>query len=688
MTENPLTENRRLPAFTRIRAGQVEPAIDQLLAENRKAIKALLDDPGARSWHRLVEPMEMLDDRLARTWSPVAHLNGVMNDPELREAYNACLPKLTDYHSELGQNAVLYAAFERVAKEEQDLSEAQQKLLEHALRDFRLSGVALSEDDKERYRDIARQRSALQAKFEENVLDATNAWSKLISDETLLAGMTERAKELARQTATEKGKDGWLLTLDFPSFDAVMTYADNRELRREVYEAWVTRASDHGPHDARFDNSSVMEEILTLRQQAAKLLGFPHYAALSLEPKMARAPNDVLGFLEDLVAQTRAAGQREFAELETFAGEQQDLDRLEAWDISYFSEKLRQARFGISDEQLRPYFPLPVVMDGLFHIVSRLYGIDVRRNASTEVYHEDVEFFDIFDEDGKLRGSFYIDLFARPHKRGGAWMDECATRTRLERHEQDPVAYLVCNFMPAVGDNPALLTHDEVLTLFHEFGHTLHHLLTRAEYPSVAGISNVPWDAVELPSQFMENFAYSSETLPLISRHYKTGEPLPAELLDKLRGARTFHSAMQMLRQLEFSLFDFRLHMEYQPGSHGQVERILSEVRDKVSVVPVPAFNRFPNGFSHIFAGGYAAGYYSYKWAEVLSADAFSAFEEEGILDVATGRRFLQSILEVGGTKDAMEAFVAFRGREPSIEPLLRHAGIGGDENRTTEAAG
>ncbi len=674
--QNPLLEDRRLPAFERIRPEHVEPAIDFLLAENRKAIKKLLGDSRARGWAHLIEPLEVMDERLARAWSPVAHLNAVMNDANLREAYNACLAKLTDYHSEIGQNAVLYAAYEDVAANEAGLDEAQKKLLEHALRDFRLSGVALGDSDKTTYRELARARSRLQARFEENLLDATNAWSRHIADEAALAGMTPRAKQRARDTASKKGLDGWLLGLDYPSYEAVITYADDQLLRKEFYRAWVTRASDNGPHDHKYDNTRIMDEIVTLRQKTAKLLGFKHYAALSLQPKMAREPAEVMDFLRELVQQTREAGEQEFKELAAYARRAHGHDKLRAWDVAYFAEKLKRERYGISDEQLRPYFPMPVVLEGLFKIAGKLYGIEVRPRQDVECYHEDVAFYDVFDSKGRLRGSFYTDLFARASKRGGAWMDECANRKRMQDHEQDPVAYLVCNFMPAVGDDPALLTHNEVLTLFHEFGHTLHHLLTRAEYPSVAGINNVPWDAVELPSQFMENFAFEHETLPLISRHYQTGESLPAKLLDKLRGARTFHSAMHMLRQLELALFDFRLHLEYIPGVQGQVQRILDEVRDQVSVVPVPDFNRFPNGFSHIFAGGYAAGYYSYKWAEVLSADAFSAFEEEGIFDSSAGRRFLKSILEVGGTQDAMDAFVAFRGREPSIEPLLRHSGI------------
>ena len=686
---NPLLEDRRLPAFERIEPQHVEPAIDFLLAENRKLVAALLADAGARSWATLIEPLEVMDERLARAWSPVAHLNAVRNDPALRKAYNACLGKLTDYHSEIGQNEALFNAFEEVAQKEDNLDAAQRKLLEHSLRDFRLSGVALSDADKKQYRELARRRSSLQAKFEENLLDASNAWSKQIEDERLLAGVTERAKQRAQEAAAEKGKKGWLLGLDYPSYDAVMSYADKASLRKEFYEAWVTRASDNGPHDHKYDNSEILEEILSNRQQMAKLLGFDHYAALSLQPKMARAPADVTKFLNELVAQARSAGQQEFEALSQYAIEHHEHEKLEAWDVAYFSEKLKRERFGISDEQLRPYFPLPVVLDGMFKIAGKLYGVEVRRRDDVRGYHEDVAFYDVVSTESKLRGSFFTDLFARDHKRGGAWMDECANRKRMGDEQQDPAAYLVCNFMPPVGDAPALLTHHEVLTLFHEFGHTLHHLLTRAEYPSVAGINNVPWDAVELPSQFMENFAYEHEALPLISRHHESGEPLPDDMLEKLRGARTFQSALHMLRQIEFSLFDFRLHMEFDPATRGtgQVQKILDEVRAQVAVVPVPAFNRFPNGFSHIFAGGYAAGYYSYKWAEVLSSDAFAAFEEEGIFDAATGRRFLQSILEVGGTQDAMDAFVAFRGREPSIEPLLRHAGIANDKDSLPAAS-
>lgn len=686
---NPLLEDRRLPAFDRIRPEHVEPAVDFLLDQNRKKIAALTADASARGWASLIEPLEIIDEKLARAWSPVAHLNAVKNDPDLRKAYNACLGKLTDYHSEIGQNEALFHAFEEVAANEKNLDSAQRKLLDHALRDFRLSGVALSESDKKQYRELARHRSGLQAKFEENLLDASNAWTKHVEDERLLAGMTELAKQRAREAAAEKGMKGWLLGIDYPSFDAVMRYADNVELRKEFYESWVTRASDNGPHDAKFDNSEILEEILCNRQEMARLLGFDNYAALSLQPKMARSPADVTRFLDDLVSRAREAGQKEFEELARYARTEHGHANLEAWDTAYFSEKLKRERFGISDEQVRPYFPLPTVLDGLFKIAGKLYGIEVRRRADVIGYHEDVAFYDILSAEGKLRGSFFTDLFAREHKRGGAWMDECANRKRMGDEIQDPAAYLVCNFMPPVGDSPALLTHNEVLTLFHEFGHTLHHLLTTAEYPSVAGINNVPWDAVELPSQFMENFAYEHEALPLISRHFETGDPLPDDMLEKLRGARTFQAAMQMLRQIEFALFDFRLHMEYDPATRGsgQVQKILDEVRDRVAVIPVPEFNRFPNGFSHIFSGGYAAGYYSYKWAEVLSSDAFSAFEEEGIFDAATGRRFLQNVLEVGGTEDAMDAFVAFRGREPSTEPLLRHAGIANDDDSLSAAS-
>ncbi|HHH38040.1 MAG TPA: oligopeptidase A [Sedimenticola sp.] len=673
---NPLLELDGLPPFSKIRPEHVEPAIDALLAEGRALTERLLEAGGPYTWKNLVEPLELFDDRLSRAWSPVSHMNSVVNSDELREAYNACLPKLSDYATEMGQNEQLFAAYKAVAEGDEPLDPAQRKLLEHALRDFHLSGVDLPPDDKARFKAISSRLSELSSRFEENLLDATHAWSKLISDEQELAGLPESALALARQTAEQRDKKGWLLTLEFPSYLPVMTYADDRALRREVYEAFATRASDQGPHAGRWDNGALMEEILALRHEQARLLGFENYAERSLARKMARSCDQVMTFLTDLAARSRPQAQRELAELEQFAREQHGVERLAAWDIAYYSEKLRQDRYGISQEELKPYFPETRVLPGMFAVVERLYGMHITEVDGVDTWHPDVRFFEIRDDRGTLRGEFYLDLYARPRKRGGAWMDDCISRLFNDRVDQIPVAFLTCNFSPPVGEKPALFTHDEVETLFHEFGHGLHHLLTKVDYPAVAGISGVAWDAVELPSQFMENWCWEREALDLISGHWESGEPIPDELYRKMKAAKNFQSAMQMVRQLEFSLFDFRIHREYDPARGGRIYEILEEVREQVAVVRPPEWNRFPHGFSHIFAGGYAAGYYSYKWAEVLSADAFSLFEERGIFDRATGEAFLHNILEQGGSRDAMELFVAFRGREPRIDALLRHTGI------------
>ena len=673
---NPLLELDGLPPFSKIRPEHVEPAIDALLAEGRALTERLLEAGGPYTWKNLVEPLELFDDRLSRAWSPVSHMNSVVNSDELREAYNACLPKLSDYATEMGQNEQLFAAYKAVAEGDEPLDPAQRKLLEHALRDFHLSGVDLPPDDKARFKAISSRLSELSSRFEENLLDATHAWSKLISDEQELAGLPESALALARQTAEQRDKKGWLLTLEFPSYLPVMTYADDRALRREVYEAFATRASDQGPHAGRWDNGALMEEILALRHEQARLLGFENYAERSLARKMARSCDQVMSFLTDLAARSRPQAQRELAELEQFAREQHGVERLAAWDIAYYSEKLRQDRYGISQEELKPYFPETRVLPGMFAVVERLYGMHITEVDGVDTWHPDVRFFEIRDDRGTLRGEFYLDLYARPRKRGGAWMDDCISRLFNDRVDQIPVAFLTCNFSPPVGEKPALFTHDEVETLFHEFGHGLHHLLTKVDYPAVAGISGVAWDAVELPSQFMENWCWEREALDLISGHWESGEPIPDELYRKMKAAKNFQSAMQMVRQLEFSLFDFRIHREYDPARGGRIYEILEEVREQVAVVRPPEWNRFPHGFSHIFAGGYAAGYYSYKWAEVLSADAFSLFEERGIFDRATGEAFLHNILEQGGSRDAMELFVAFRGREPRIDALLRHTGI------------
>ncbi len=627
---NPLLTDAPLPRFPEIRAEHVEPAIRQLLDDNR------------------------------------AEIAGV------RAAYNACLPLLTAYHTELGQNAGLCAAYQAVMDTEGgSLAPEQRKVVENALRDFRLAGVSLPPERKQRFGEVMERLATVQAKFDENVLDATNAWSRHVSDEHEIDGLPANARQRARQAAAAAGQDGWLLSLDPPTYQAVMTHCANEALRREFYEAWVTRASDRGPHAGRWDNSPLMAEILALRHEAAQLVGFASFAEYSLATKMARDPAEVTGFLQRLAQVSRPAAEREFGELERFAGRE-----LAAWDVAFWSERLKNERLQVSEEALRLYFPAPRVLAGLFAVISRLYAVRIVANPGVETYHPDVRYFEVLDRDGTPRGGFFLDLYARPKKRGGAWMDECVGRIQLGGSNALPVAYLVCNFAPPVGEQPSLLTHHDVLTLFHEFGHGFHHLLTRVNAPSVAGINGVPWDAVELPSQFMENFAWRDEVLPLISAHVETGEALPRAMLERLQASRTFQAGMQTVRQLEFALFDFRLHAEYVPGRPPRIAETLAEVRETVAVVRPPEFNRFPHSFQHVFSGGYAAGYYSYKWAEVLSADAFGAFEERGVFDRATARRFLHSVLERGGSRDAMEAFVEFRGRKPEIEPLLRQMGL------------
>jgi oligopeptidase A len=675
---NPLLEPRELPPFSLIRPEHVQPAVTQILAESRAAIAALVEPDKTYTWDNLVEPLEDLDDRLNRAWSPVSHMNSVVNSDELREAYNACLPLLSEYATEVGQNEGLYTAYRAIAEgpEFERLDEAQRKIIDNALRDFRLSGVDLPPEQKARYKDIAQELSKLGSKFQDNVLDATQGWSKHLEDESLLAGLPDSARAMARQTAEAQGKSGWVFTLEFPSYIAIMTYADDRKLRREFYTAYSTRASNQGPNAGQWDNTEVMDQILALRHEEAQLLGFSNFAELSLATKMAPSTTEVTRFLADLAERSLPHARCDLEELREFAATRLGIHLPEAWDLAYASEKLRQHRFELSEEEIRPYFPAPKVVPGMFAVVEKLYGLKIAEKSGVDVWHPDVKHYEIRDASGELRGAFYLDLYARAKKRGGAWMDECLTRRRLATHVQTPVAYLTCNFTPPTGNTPALLRHDEVLTLFHEFGHGLHHMLTRVDHLGVSGIHGVEWDAVELPSQFMENFCWEPEALALISGHYQTGEPLPQTLLDKMIAARNFQSGMQMVRQLEFALFDFRIHREYDPARPGRIYPILDEVRRQVAVVIPPAFNRFPHSFSHIFAGGYAAGYYSYKWAEVLSSDAYSLFEEKGIFDPEVGRAFLENILERGGSRKAMELFTAFRGREPRIDALLRHNGI------------
>ena len=678
LTLNPLLDLSGLPHFSAIRAEHVEPAVDATLAANRAAIERLLTDAHEPTWDSFVQPIEDMNERFGRLWSPVSHLNAVMNNEALRAAYNNCLPKLSDYGTELKQDERLYRAYKAVAARPDfaSLTPAQKKIIDNILRDFRLSGAELNEADKKRFKDIEQELSTRQSKFEENVLDATNAWELFITDEQELAGLPESARAAARQAAERDSKSGWKLTLHMPSFLPVMMYADNRELRRQIYEASATRASELGPHAGRWDNSAGMQQILALRAEKAKLLGFPNFAALSIATKMAESTDEVFAFLRDLAARSRPAAQKELAELRAFAAERFGMTGIEAWDIPYYTEKLSQERYDFSEEDLRPYFPEPQVVGGMFDVVRRLYGLDTHDVQGAELWHPDVHFYEIRDASGQVRGRFYMDLYARPHKRGGAWMDDCMSRKRDAQGVQVPVAYLTCNFSAPVGDKPALFTHDEVITLFHEFGHGLHHMLTLVDYTSVAGINGVKWDAVELPSQFMENWCWERQALDVLARHYDTGALLPEALYKKMIAARNFQSAMQMVRQIEFSLFDMRLHGDYDPNGTKTIQQLLDEVRLEVSVLFPPAFNRFPNSFGHIFAGGYAAGYYSYKWAEVLSADAFSKFEENGVFDRHTGEAFLHNILEQGGTYEPMELFVRFRGRKPKIDALLRHSGL------------
>ncbi len=675
---NPLLATTDLPQFSKLKPEHIEPAIDQLLADARKVTAEQLAKHSSYTWDNLVAPIDEIEDKLNKAWSPVSHMNSVVNTDPLRDAYNACLPKLSEYATEMGQNKDLYNAYRSIADGEEfaTLDSAQQKIISNALRDFRLSGIDLPEDKQARYKEISQQLSKLTSQFSDNVLDATNAWSKLITDEKELAGLPDTALQQAKQSAEQEGQEGWMINLQFPSYLAVMTYADNRELRREHYEAFATRASEQGPHANQWDNTQIMEDILSLRHEKAHLLGFANYAELSLYTKMAEQPQQVIDFLNDLAEKSKHQAEHDLSDQQLFAHEHYGIDKLESWDISYYSEKMRQHHYQLSQEEVKAYFPDNRVIPGMFAVVEKLYGLHITEIDEFDRWHDDVQFFEIKDQNGHLRGRFYLDLYARQHKRGGAWMDDCVGRKKHSDTLQNPVAYLTCNFTPPTGDQPALLTHDEVETLFHEFGHGLHHMLTQIDHLGVSGINGVEWDAVELPSQFMENWCWEKEALRLISGHYQTGEPLPDELFEKMLAAKNFQAGMLMARQLEFSLFDFRIHLEYDPAQGGRIYDILQHVRDQVAVVKVPDFNRFAHSFSHIFAGGYAAGYYSYKWAEVLSSDAYSLFEENGIFDRATGEAFLHNILEKGGSEDAMTLFKNFRGREPQIDALLRHNGI------------
>ena len=673
---NPLLQDFDLPPYSAIRPEHVEPAVAAILADSRGAIAQLLAEQNATpSWNGLVLALDELNARLSRAWSPVSHLNAVCNSAELRAAYEACLPKLSEYWTELGQNRGLFEAYQALANgpSAAGFDVAQKTILEHALRDFRLSGIDLPAAGQQRYGAIQMKLSELTSNFSNQLLDATQAWTKHITDEAALVGLTDSAKAQMAQAAAAKELDGWLISLEFPSYYAVLTYADDRALREELYAAYCTRASDQGPHAGQFDNGPLINEILDLRQELAQLLGFANYSELSLAGKMAESTEQVLTFLRDLAVRSKTFAARDLQELQAFAAEQGCSD-LQSWDVGYYSEKLRQQRYSISQEQVRAWFPIDKVLTGLFAIVEQLYGIQIEELSGFDSWHSDVRLFQI-SENGQAVGRFFFDLYARANKRGGAWMDGARDQRRAANGELiSPVANLVCNFTPAVNGQPALLTHDEVTTLFHEFGHGLHHLLTHVEHAGASGINGVAWDAVELPSQFMENWCWEPQGLALISGHFETGEPLPQDLLEKMLAAKNFQSGLMMVRQIEFSLFDFELHASH--GDGRSVLDVLEAIRAEVSVMRPPAYNRFANGFAHIFAGGYAAGYYSYKWAEVLSADAFSKFEEEGVLNAETGRAFREAILARGGSQEPMLLFVDFRGREPSIDALLRHSGL------------
>lgn len=671
------------PDFTGIKIDSIEPQLDKLLENCRSVIQSLSGGSSAgaiehSSWETLIQPLDEAHNALYLFWSPVSHLNAVMNSDELREVYKSCLPKLSAYYTELGQNEHLYKATLALVEsaEFSELSAEQQQQLKHSLRDFKLGGVSLNDSDKQRYADIAQQLSTLTTEFSDNVLDATNAWSCLLDDASRLDGLPESAIAAARQRASEKDNEGFLINLEFPSYIAVMMYANDRALREELYTAYCTRASDKGPHAGKYDNSENINQILKLRAEKAALLGFDTYADLSVVPKMVDSPQQVLQFLDDLAERAVPLARQECADLRQFARESLGIEDLQPWDVTYASDRLKKQQYDLSDEELKPYFPASRVIPGMFAVVGRLFGLEISRRDDVDVYHPDVALYSITDKQGRLRGEFYMDNYARENKRGGAWMDVCATRQRVGEAVQLPIAYLTCNLTPPVGSDPALLTHMEVTTLFHEFGHGLHHMLTQVEASGVAGINGVEWDAVELPSQFLENWCWQRESIDLMSGHYQTGEALPDELLDKLRNARNFQSAMQLVRQLEFSLFDMHVHIQARADKNTDVQTILNSIRERVAAMPVPEFNRFQHGFSHIFAGGYSAGYFSYKWAEVLSADAFSRFEEDGIFNPDTGRDFLEHILEVGGSRSAMTSFKAFRGREPEVDALLRHSGL------------
>lgn len=677
--QNPLLDFTGLPQFSSIKASHVKPAVEHQLSNNRQIIEQLLQQAKPFTWNTLIRPLEKAENELEKLWSPVSHLNAVVNSNELRDAYNECLPMLSEYHTEVGQNKALYLAILDVYENDASLTAAQKKSLEDNIKGFKLSGVDLPEAEQVRFKALSQELSQLSSSYSDNVLDATNAWTLPIQDEQQLAGLPETSKAMAAQTAQERDVEGWLFTLEFPSYYAIITYADDRELREKMYKAYVTKASDQSDK-TDWDNQGIMRDIMKLRKEKSALLGFDNFANLSLDSKMAESPEKVIDFLNQLAEKSKPLAEQEYQELKHFAQQTLALDEMKVWDIAYVSEKLKQQKYAISDEDLKPYFPVDQVIQGLFDLVQKLFNIRIEAiTDGIDLWHEDVRYYQIKDADDRLLASFYFDLYARQHKRGGAWMDSYCSRFHDGDQQQLPVAYMTCNSTPPIGDDPALFTHYEVETIFHEFGHGLHHMLTQIDHLDISGISGVEWDAVELPSQFMENWCWEREALNLFAKHYQTGETIPDDLFDKMQASKNYHSAMGMVRQLEFSLFDMQIHLAADDDEGNNIHDILQTVRQQVSVVTPPTYNRFENSFGHIFAGGYAAGYYSYKWAEVLSADAYEKFKEEGLFNPATGKAYFDEILSVGGSRPAMESFKAFRGREPSVEPLLKHAGLGTD---------
>jgi oligopeptidase A len=670
---NPLLNITDLPPFTAIQPEHITPAVDHFLKQCRQELKELFSKK-SNSYVELMEGSYKILEPFNRAWGAISHLKHVVSSDELREAYNSNLPKVTQFFTELSQNKSYYNAYKSILPSELRFDQA--RALEQTLLDFELSGVALEGEARERSQTIMSRLSELTSQFSDAVLDATMSWTKHITDKEVLKGLPESALALLAQNAQQREKDGYLLTLEFPSYLPIMLFAEDRNLRKEVCLARQTLASEIGPDQGKYDNTQRMNEIMSLRQELAQLLGFENYAAYSIKKKMAKDCSEVMTFLEELLNKSRSAADNEVEDVKVYAKQRDNINELNPWDLPFYRERIREDHYQLSDEELKPYFPIEKVIDGMFKIVSELFDVEILEIIKFESWHKDVRFYEI-RQAGEQIARFFLDPFARQHKQGGAWMDNCRDRKKLSQEElHTPIAYLVCNFTPPIGDKPSLLTHDEVTTLFHEFGHGLHHMLTKIEDPHVAGINGVEWDAVELPSQFLENWCWEKETLPLISSHYETGEPLPEDLLQKLLKIKTFQGASMMLRQLEFSIFDFRLHMEYGQESFPGIAELVKDVQSKTAVIPSNPENRFQNSFSHIFAGGYAAGYYSYKWAEVLSADAFSLFEEEGIMNKTTGQKFIENILSCGSSKSAADMFRAFRGRDPKIDALLRHSGI------------